>query len=580
VTAANLRNEGVSVREIDPLIAVDDTEALQALMVLDGEVAREVLKRSTHFTDSLTTLIGYSKLYLVIAIVVAGVISGSAVWLIDSVVVKPAGHVAKEISKLAEGDLQIDVENFDKSTEIGTIANAASAFRNALVNLEEARQELKETKQTAEHESLHDSLTGLANRRYLDTKLSTLKDQTVTAGEIFALHIDLDHFKQINDSFGHEAGDTVLKHVAETLRRLTRGDDFVARIGGDEFIVVCEPGTNLAGAEEVASRIVSTLSKPLDYQGDLCRFGASVGIARAASENASELVVQADIALYYAKRSGRGKVAQYKQEMRSEIIERKQLADDLIAGCQNGEIVAYYQPQFDVKTLNIVGAEALARWKHPKKGWLGPGAFMEIAREQDLLHHIDHTIFMDTALTCRLASQRGLYIPRLAVNVSSQRLSSDTLIDDLKIVDGLDATIALELLESMVLDLSDKKLLDRLDRIRRLGVEIDIDDFGSERASIVNLLAARPNHLKIDRALIAPLADSPIHQRLVEAIISIGRMLSIETVAEGVETVEQLNILRGIGCGVAQGFLLAKPMPSEKFLSFVEETTTAERLGA
>lgn len=573
------RRAGVWVRNLDAEVRVDDGPALAALEALDRAAALDIAQKSARLSETLDLLEFSGGVGIVVGLLSALLISGGAFVLIQYAIVRPASRVAQEIEKLSKGDVRIDVEKFRSDTEIGTIAAAANAFRDALIELRESRRDLEMSRQMAQHEALHDCLTKLANRRYLDRRLSALSERD-DGDVVRALHIDLDNFKQINDSYGHAAGDAILCHVAEALRRITRDDDFIARVGGDEFIVICAPQTSPEGAESMAERIVAELSEPVAVDDHLCRFGASVGIAAAPPGQAKDLLVRADIALYYSKRSGRGRVTEFRPEMQSAVVESKCLTDDLFRALENDEIVAFFQPQFDLRAQELVGVEALARWRHPSLGLLTPGHFLDVAKGADLLAALDRAVFKDVARACRQATERGLALRRVAINVSAERLMSEELLADLAQLHGLPQKFSLEILETMVLNMSDHNLVRRLREIRELGVELDIDDFGSERASIVNLIAMHPNRLKIDKALIDPVAESPVHADLVKAIVQIGRMLSIETVAEGVETGAQIDALRGIGCDILQGYLLGAPMPREALFAFIEAKAWRAAIGA
>ena len=441
-------------------------------------------------------------------------------------------------------------------------------------DMEEARnQELEEAKARIEHTALHDHLTGLPNRRFLDATLEAAAGRAMAGDERIAiLHIDLDRFKEINDTLGHLAGDRMLIHAAAVLRRYAGPDDFVARIGGDEFVFLAAGGGGRDLAA-LAENIVTAMREPVTFDGHICRFGASVGIATAAGTeiDGKQLLVNADLALYRAKNKGRSRHEFFSQEIQAQIIANKKTADDILTALERGEFTAFYQPQFDARTLDVVGVETLARWRHPERGLLTPDAFLKIADDLNVVAAIDRLV-LERALAEFAGWQRaGVKIPKLSANVSSRRLHDPDLAASLKALAPPAGTLSFELLESIFLDDCDRTVLDNLAEMRRLGIDIEIDDFGTGHASIVSLLKLRPRRLKIDRQLVKPITRSPALRRLVGTIIEIGRSLDIEVVGEGVETAAHAIVLRDLGCDILQGYALARPMAGEAIGDFVRD---------
>jgi diguanylate cyclase (GGDEF)-like protein len=439
-------------------------------------------------------------------------------------------------------------------------ANAVSEARNAELEAAHAR---------IEHNALHDSLTGLPNRRFLDQWLLHHPSSALTAGPGLALlHIDLDRFKQINDTLGHAAGDAVLVHVADVLRARVSADDFVARIGGDEFVMVChtDDEARLAG---IADAIVTEMRRPTIHKGHACRFGVSVGIAAEQGEvDARRLLVNADIALYRAKSRGRNRFEFFNRALEAEVVRTKRIADEILNGLDTGQFVAYFQPQFDARTREIIGAEALVRWNHPTEGLLSPAAFLDIAEDLNVVATIDRLVLEQSLAAMAVWKQAGLCVPRVSVNVSARRLQDDQLIAslcDLAIPHG---TIAFELVESIFLDETDEMVRRNIEQIKDLGIDIEIDDFGTGYASIVSLMQLQPRRLKIARQLIMPIVESVAQRRLLASIVDIGRALGIEVLGEGVETEDQARILGDLGCTALQGYVLARPMPAAEMPGF------------
>jgi diguanylate cyclase (GGDEF)-like protein len=430
--------------------------------------------------------------------------------------------------------------------------------------LAEARNvELEEARASIEHNALHDTLTGLPNRRYLDRVLAERASAChATGGSVGLLHIDLDRFKQINDTLGHIAGDAMLVHAASLLRGNLAPDDFVARVGGDEFIIVCSLDDRTARLASIAAAIVDQMRQPVPYEGHYCRFGASIGIAiqHGAEVDGARLLIDADIALYRAKARGRNGFEFFSKALQAETVRTKRVADDILRAIDENEFTPHYQPMFDARTLELVGVEALARWQHPIDGALSPARFLRIAEDLNVVHAIDRIILEKSLADYRRWNAAGLFMPAISVNVSFRRLLDEQLIDHLRQLDIPRGVVSFELLESIFLDDVEEMVLWNLDRIRDLGIGISIDDFGTGHASIISLLKLRPGRLKIDRQFLESLTVSEPQQRLVRSLIDIGKSLDIRVVAEGVETMQHVEILRRLGCDFLQGYALARPM--------------------
>jgi len=445
-----------------------------------------------------------------------------------------------------------------------TQATAMTQARNA--ELETARVRI-------EHNALHDSLTGLPNRRYLDEVLQGLAARGFGADQSIALlHIDLDRFKQINDTLGHAAGDAMLVHASAVLRAECRDGDFVARIGGDEFVVLTTANDSQEDLAALAGRIVRRMRQPVAYEGHECRFGVSIGIARGCvgTLEGRQLLINADIALYRAKGRGRNCYEFFSELLQAEVINTKRVADEILSGLERDEFTAYYQPQFDARSHDLVGVEALARWRHPIEGIKTPDSFIPIAEELNVMATIDRLILEQALADLRRWDDMGLVVPRASVNVSLRRLHDEELITSLRKLDIAPGRVSFELVESIYLDDGDDIVSWNIEQIKGLGIDVEIDDFGTGYASIVSLQKLRPTRLKIDRRLILPILTDLPQRRLLTSIIEIGKAMGIEVVAEGVESMAHAVILRDLGCDILQGYAFARPLSPadlETFLS-------------
>jgi diguanylate cyclase (GGDEF)-like protein/PAS domain S-box-containing protein len=458
--------------------------------------------------------------------------------------------------------------NWDVTEDVRLQADLLNAKRRS----DEQNRELEKARLRMESAALHDALTGLPNRRYLDQMMIEMDAEAERDCRVNVLHIDLDRFKDINDTLGHAAGDLILRHASSTLRQNIRDDDFLARIGGDEFVIISRRHDDREDYAEMAARLIEAISKPVDYEGHECRVGASIGIAsRSQGEKIDQLLVNADIALYEAKRRGRNRVEKFSDTLKLIAINTKKTADEILRGLEQNEFIAWFQPQFDAHSLEIVGIEALARWDHPTKGILAPDSFLKIAENLKVVSTIDEMILNQALLQRYRLEANGIHMPTVSVNISAQRLRDEALIERLKTLSFKPGTLSFELLESTSFDGHDGELIPQIEKIRQLGIDIEIDDFGTGYASIVTLLKLTPRRLKIDRQLIAPIVESADQQRLVSSIVEIGRARGIEIVAEGVETMAHAAILRELGCHVLQGYALSRPLSPADLLTFAKE---------
>ncbi len=417
-----------------------------------------------------------------------------------------------------------------------------------------------------------DALTGLPNRRHFDevAKDRSLNGQ-IEEDEDILVRIDLDNFKQVNDSLGHEAGDLVLQKVAGALRESCRENDFVARLGGDEFLILLERGTKASEVDRLINRIVGELSIPITYNGQLCRFTASFGVAssRLQPESMLELLSFADVALYEAKRKGRGRTEHFTEELLGRVKQDRLTASELAPAIERGELIPFLQPQIDAGTRRLVGFEVLARWQHPRRGLLLPNAFLDVAEKLRLVPDVDRAIFDAAMGFADMVRQIGAPIPRLSFNVSAGRLRDPELAGCVSQLIERGVPVTLEVLESIAVE--DEALLREfeIDVLREVGARIEIDDFGSGHASIVGVMALKPDGLKIDRRIVTPMLGDAQSERLVKAVVDIAKSLGIATVAEGVESLQHAKLLADLGVETLQGYAFARPMPIEEAVEFI-----------
>jgi diguanylate cyclase (GGDEF)-like protein/PAS domain S-box-containing protein len=417
-------------------------------------------------------------------------------------------------------------------------------------------------------QGLHDALTGLPNRELFRQRLERA---AATAGSAFTsvLYVDFDDFKRVNDSLGHSAGDSFLVAMAARLTESVRPQDTVGRIGGDEFVVLLE-GANCPDAEVAARRVLAALQLPLTIDGKDLSPGASVGLASALAGTASPetLLADADAAMYFAKRNGKAQYRVFSQEMRSDLLERLQLDEDLRAAVDAGSIQVHYQPIVDMQTGVIVGAEALARWDHPTRGWIGPALFIPLAEELGLARRIDAAVLRAACSQGRAWEAAGLAALRMSVNLSGTNLDSMGLVGSVaEILEDTGfraANLELELTEGVAVADSDG-VRDTLESLKSLGVHLSIDDFGTGYSALSRLQSLPFDTLKVDKVFVDELDAVDPGSTLAGSILDMARVLGLRVIAEGVETATQADFLRHRGCDLAQGYLYSRPVTPAAF---------------
>ncbi|MGL4488114.1 MAG: putative bifunctional diguanylate cyclase/phosphodiesterase, partial [Rhizobiaceae bacterium] len=451
--------------------------------------------------------------------------------------------------------------------DISEDVRQAEELRLAKETAEQHAKKIESYQRSLEYNALHDALTGLPNRRKLDKALSDISAQTPGSNgeQVALLHIDLDRFKQINDTLGHMAGDTILKVAAGILRSHCAEEALVSRIGGDEFVILFAEAPTVDELSALSTRLLQKLSEPVVVEGVECFFGASIGIAisQSGAVLGSTLLVNSDIALYQAKSEGRNRFCFFNDDMQRRAVAHKKCADDIKRGLERNEFFAMYQPQFDVRDNDIIGLEALVRWHNPERGLLLPEHFLSVAQDINALAQIDEIILKCVLADAAKWRAAGLTVPNISVNVSVRRICDVNLIETLRALELPESGLSFELVESIFLDNKNETVARNVSALKEMGIGIEIDDFGTGHASIAGLLNLRPNRLKIDRQLVQPIVTTIETRRLLGSIVDIGQALGIEILAEGVESREHARILAGLDCNFVQGFAFAPAMEAD-----------------
>lgn len=458
--------------------------------------------------------------------------------------------------------------------ETGAFAGYRGVARDVTATCE-ARREI-------EHMARHDPLTDVGNRTLLNERLDlALRQMQRSPAGFSILLLDLDRFKQVNDAYGHGAGDELLKAVAHRIRASLDGRDLVARLGGDEFVIIHWSATTQVGTAELCERLIHALSEPFQLGASTVRIGVSIGIARAPADgrDGDTLMRHADLALYRAKSDGRNRYRFFDKSLDSAARRRNLLEAELREAVMNEGLTLYYQPLLDAETESVICFEALLRWHHPILGPVTPAEFIPIAEDAGLISELG-------AWTVRQACKTAAGWPdhvRVAVNLSPKQFSSPSVFVAARAAlaeSGLaPPRLELEVTESLLLN-SAETIEATLQALRNLGIRIALDDFGTGYSSLSYLRRYRFDKLKIDKSFVCDLEDSAESRAIVEAVIRLGRTLGISLVAEGVETRGQFHVLKTLGCEEVQGYLFGEPRPADEIgRYFIPTQTTAPKPG-
>jgi diguanylate cyclase (GGDEF)-like protein len=415
-----------------------------------------------------------------------------------------------------------------------------------------------------QHQAFHDHLTGLPNRSLLLDRLERVlaRARVEVGAQVGVIFLDLDRFKNVNDSLGHEQGDELLGMVGRRIEGCLRAIDTAARLGGDEFAVLVDEPSGIAETQAVADRIIASLRRPFNVNGRATHISASAGVAISAMgvEDAGELLRNADLAMYQAKVAGSGRSASFEPSMHSAISQRLELEDDLQLAIDGDQFGLRYQPVHNLQTGEVRGVEALVRWFSPSRGMVLPLDFIAVAEETGLIVPIG-AIVLRQALTETLSW--GSSTATISVNLSARQFEQPSLVTEL--AELFDATgadpdrVILEITETVLMH-DTTTVIARLGQLKELGVRLAVDDFGTGYSSLGYLRRFPIDILKIDRSFIEGISSGGENRAVAEAIVNLARTLGLQTVAEGIETQDQLDVLRQLGCQAGQGYLFSKPL--------------------
>ena len=488
--------------------------------------------------------------------------------------------IARDRAALKSGQLTVDTLTFQSpSGQFREVISKRIAIRGSddeqeyLLNVVEDVTERRRNETRIEHLAHHDSLTDLPNRAALKLHLEkTLEDVTEKGDKFAVLCIDLDRFKEVNDLYGHAAGDSVLLEITRLMKKAC-GDAFLARLGGDEFMAICIDGAMPAAATALAQSLIAVVSGDIDCEGRKVNIGMSVGIAMFPSDGTDSvtLIRNADAALYRAKAEGRGEIRFFEAEMDRMLHDRRALQADLALSVSRNELQLFYQPQSRISG-EVIGFEALLRWDHLRRGFVPPNTFIPLAEESGLINEIGEWVLREA---CREAASWRKPL-QIAINLSPLQLRQGDFVSLVHAV-LLENHLAPD---RLVLEITENALMDDysravsiLRRVKALGVRIAMDDFGTGYSSLSYLQSFPFDKIKIDQTFISNLDRNAQSAAIVRAVLALGHNLELTTVAEGVETPEQLTILRNEGCDEIQGYLIGRPQPIEEYAALVGRST-------
>jgi diguanylate cyclase (GGDEF)-like protein len=470
-------------------------------------------------------------------------------------------------------------EIFPEYLSISVVRNSEGEITNYVAVFADVTEK-KNAEERIRHMANHDPLTQLANRTLFNDRLNLALANAERSGECLAImYLDLDRFKNINDTLGHPTGDEIIKTVAQRLEEVLRDGDTISRLGGDEFTILLPGIGSERDAAIVASKLLKSMALPHTVDGREIFITASIGIAIYPNDGLTrdDLIKNADSALYHAKERGRDSFQFYTQAMNASALERFSLESGLRRALERQEFVLFFQPQADLSSGRLVGAEALIRWQHSELGLVPPGQFIPLLEETGLIVPVGEWVLQEACRQAREWQQQGHRPVRISVNISPMQFKKGELVTLVRAALA-DSGLAPSLLE---LEITESSLMDDveenvaiLQRLKAMGVQLAIDDFGTGFSSLSYLKRFPIDVLKIDQSFVRDVTEDPEDAAIAAAIIALGQTLELKVIAEGVETADQLAFLRQRRCDLVQGYLISRPVPPAEFIGFLADSDT------
>jgi diguanylate cyclase (GGDEF)-like protein len=588
--------EAVTPKAVAALLGAADPNSLKVTQPHEFVRDNEVMKVLPLFAyEDGTRNIGYLALSFsrgrdsaaargeIFAIVVGGLLALLTVsvllgWILSRVT-RPIREMTVAMGRLSAGEFDTAIPALDRRDEIGAMARALAVFKENSIerqrlefltkSLQQTTEDLQRETEKVAHLAHHDTMTGLANRASFMKQLNQSFAAALRTGLPFAvMSLDLDHFKDVNDTLGHPKGDLLLQSTAKRLKSVVRKSEVIGRLGGDEFAILVKDASDLGAISVLAQRINRTLAKPYAIGGNQLYVSASIGISvfGPTVTSSDEMMIQADLALYQAKQVGRKGFCFHSSDLDTQVRERMTIAGELHLALERNELELYYQPQVEILSGRISGLEALVRWNHPTRGLLMPAQFLPIAEVTGMIVPLGNWVLEESCRQLQQWSRAGVAPPLLAINFAVAQLKASPNLDR-EIMQVLNrygvapSAVELEVTEHTLMEATEAHSL-IIERIRALGVGIAIDDFGTGYSSLASLRAFPFSRLKIAQQFVCEIATNPGDAAIVRATIGLARELGIGVVAEGVETVDALRMLEAAGCRCAQGYYFSPPVPA------------------
>ena len=566
------------------LVSVDETTGIRSGAGLFGSLILQEDELTACFDRLQAALEGYDDAetrsltnYLQAGIGLAAALSIILGLVLSRKLTGPLTVLSGRMQAYVESEFRDEAnldEIADRDDEVGQLARDFVSLQQAIKVYVSSIREM----------AYFDMLTGVASRAYLNQRLNEMISAATRRNEGLSLFfVDLDAFKDVNDSLGHDAGDQLLVEVAARLKAVARRSDFVARLGGDEFCMLLEGLSDEADIAVLADRCISNIEMPVTINGKTFKPQASIGISRFPLDgsDAEELMRAGDNAMYAAKTARHHRFEFFRKEMTQKAADRLMFAQEIRAAFRNEEFILFYQPQVDIGSGHVSGWEALVRWRHPSRGMVPPNDFVPEIERLGLINDLGSWVIREACRQMAAWKAQGLGDIRVSVNVAPRQLSDKTLFTTVS--EALSAAriepkrLGLEVTESGIQSTPDGREV--LNQLKSLGVRVAIDDFGTGYSSLGSLKHLPIDCLKIDRSFIRDMVHDPEDAVLLGTIMALGHALECDIVAEGVEDVEQLQILQGLGCDTVQGFFFSKPVPSEEVPELARRNFMEHRSG-
>ena len=540
---------------------------------------------ATAFVDTYSAMrqcLLYMALYTLVAVFVSVFAALLSVWGLFKYYLQPMDRLIEQLQS-SRKDHNVQVPQSIDIGENNDLTLIADEFNGLIEQQRASNKQIKVKQQYLEFAAHHDPLTHLPNRLMFETALKKMvRDALVNRIQFSVLLVDIDNFKYFNDQYGHLVADKMVAEVGNRLRTMMRDIDVVARLDGDEFVVIQKDMKDPSFAVEVAKRIMSAVTAPYEYRGFTLKATVSVGIScfplhvRLKQKQdllGEELVNNAAVALQEAKSNGKNQYQCFNEKMRRRLTARIRLEQDLKLALQEGQFEVYYQPKINIHTRQCTGSEALVRWRHPVNGFVSPEAFVPVAEETGMIIELGGWILEKACENTRALQLDGHQGLNVAVNISAVQFTDGSLFpmvrEALELAQLSSEFLELEITESAVMH-DPEDVIKSLHELSQYGMKLAIDDFGTGYSSLAYLKRFPVNTLKIDRAFITDISNDNDDVAIVEAVLGLGKHFNMKVVAEGVEDEEQLNFLKSQGCDIAQGYFISKPLSLDQYVQWLE----------